>query len=145
MKDKPVKCGIKVFVLSDAHNCYVCRLQVYTGKSSVGDVGLCTRVELELMSGLENYHNELFTDNYYTSPTLYMTLYNRGVNACATVRASRQAFPKELATKATVHNRGYYDFRSNGPLLAAVWIDNILFVYYAYCRSFWCYSKKKEA
>ena len=26
-------------------------------------------------------------------------------------------------TKATVHNRGYYDFRSNGPLLAAVWVD----------------------
>ena len=67
MKDKPVKWGIKVFVLSDAHNGYVYRLQVYTGKnldSSVSDVGLCTRVVLELMSGLENYHNELFTDNY---------------------------------------------------------------------------------
>ena len=89
MKDKPVKWGMKVFVLSDAHNGYVYRLQVNTGKNlegSVSDVGLCTRVVLELMSGLENYHNELFTDNYYTSPTLYMTLYNRGVNACATVR-----------------------------------------------------------
>ena len=40
---------------------------------------------------------------------VYMTLYNRGVNACG--------------TKATVQNRGYYDFRSNGPLLAAVWVD----------------------
>ena len=67
-------------------------------------MGLCTRVVLELMSGLENYHNELYTDNYYTSPTLYMALYNRGVNVniCGTVRASRQAFPKDLVTKATL-------------------------------------------
>ena len=95
MKDKPVKWRIEVFVLSDVHNGYVYRLKVYTGKnldSSVSDVGLCTRVVLELMCGLENYHNELFTNNYYTSPTLYMTLYNRGVNACGTVRASLQAY-----------------------------------------------------
>ena len=78
---------------------------------------------LELMSGLENYHNKLFTDNPYTSPTLYMTLFNSGVNPCGTVRVSRQAFPKEIVTKATVHNRVYYDFRSNGPLLADVWVD----------------------
>ena len=67
----------------------MCRLQVYTGKnldSCGSDVGLCTRVVLELMSVLENYHKELFTDNYYTSPTLYMILYNSGVNACGTVR-----------------------------------------------------------
>ena len=76
MKDKPVKWGIKVFVLSDAHNGYVYRLQVYTGKdlNTVSDVGLCSKVVLDLMSGLESFHNELFTDNYYTSPSLYMTL-----------------------------------------------------------------------
>ena len=64
---------------------------MHTGKnidSSVSDVGLCTRVMLELMSGLEKYHNECFTDNYYTSP--------------AFVRATRQAFAKERVTKATV-------------------------------------------
>ena len=46
MKDKPVKWEIKVFVPSDAHNGYVHRLQVYTGKnldSVDSDVGLCTK------------------------------------------------------------------------------------------------------
>ena len=125
MKDKPVKWGIKVFVLSDAHNGYVYRLQVYTGKdlNTVSDVGLCSKVVLDLMSGLESFHNELFTDNYYTSPSLYMTLYKNGVNACETVRSSRKGFPQELLTKATASNRSFYDFRSSGPLLAAVWID----------------------
>ena len=50
MKDKPVKWGgFKVFVLSDAHNGYMYRLEVYSGKnldSSASDVGLCTRVML---------------------------------------------------------------------------------------------------
>ena len=125
MKDKPVKWGIKVFVLSDAHNGYVYRLQVYTGKdlNTVSDVGLCSKVVLDLMSGLDSFHNELFTDNYYTSPSLYMTLYKNGVNACGTVRSSRKGFPQELLTKATASNRSFYDFRSSGPLLAAVWID----------------------
>ena len=114
-----------MFVLSDAHNGYVYRLQVYTGKDlkTVSDVGLCNKVVLDLMSGLESFHNELFTDNYYTSPSLYMTLYKNGVSACGTVRSSRKGFPQELLTKATASNRSFYDFRSSGPLLAAVWID----------------------
>ena len=46
MKDKHVNFGIKVFVLSDAHNGHVYRLQVYTGKdlNSVSDIGLCTSI-----------------------------------------------------------------------------------------------------
>ena len=69
MKDKPTKWGIKVFVLADSTNGYVKRLQIYTGKSldTVDDVGLCTRVVLDLMSGLEGSGLNLYTDNYYTT------------------------------------------------------------------------------
>ncbi len=55
MKDKPTKCGIKVFVLSDAPTGYVKRMQVYTGKgldNGVSDVEWCTKVVLDLMKGL---------------------------------------------------------------------------------------------
>ena len=75
MKDKPTKWGIKVFTLSDTVNGYVYRFQIYTGKNlddSV-DVGLCSGVCLELMSGLEPGF-KLFTDNYYTNPRLYLAL-----------------------------------------------------------------------
>ena len=39
-------------------------VQVYTGNElgSVSDVGLCTKVVLDLMSGLERFHNEIYTD-----------------------------------------------------------------------------------
>ena len=42
---------------------YVYSLQVYTRKNLDSGGGVCTRVVLELMSSLENYHNELFTRN----------------------------------------------------------------------------------
>ena len=63
MKNRPMKWEIKAFVLSDAINGYVNRLLIYSGKNlkSDVDVGLCSRVVLELMSGLDGDH--LYTDN----------------------------------------------------------------------------------
>ena len=126
MKDKPTKWGIKVFVLSDAVNGYVCRIQVYTGKVvdlDRQDVGLCTRVVLELLDGLEANHPKIYMDNYYTSPTLFLALYRKGVNACGTARANRKYYPKALDIKKGEVERGYYDYRSSGPLMAGVWRD----------------------
>ena len=100
MKAKPTKWGIKVFVLADATNGYIRTFQIYTGKSledGNSSVGLCSKVVLDLMSGLEGSGLHLYTDNYYTSPSL---------NACGTARPNRIGFPKELLTKATNNNRG---------------------------------------
>ena len=47
-------------------------------------VGLYSRVVLKLMEGLEDHGFELYTDNYYTSPQLFLTLYKKGVNCCGT-------------------------------------------------------------
>ena len=108
-------------MLADATNGYIRIFQIYTGKSledGNSSVGLCTKVVLDLMSGLEGSGLHLYTDNYYTSPSLY--LYNRGINACGTARPNRIGVPEELLTKATSSNRGFVDFRSNSPLLATI-------------------------
>ena len=127
MKDKPTKWGIKVFVFADSQTGYVKRLQVYTGKgldSCVSDVGLCTRVVLDLLEGFDHTGLQLYTDNFYTSPLLYYRLYkNQGICACGTARSNRIGFPKELCVKATGSNRGTYQYLSNGPLLACSWVD----------------------
>ena len=49
MKAKPTKWGIKVFVLSDATNGYIYRLQIHTGKDmeSETNIGLCSRIILD--------------------------------------------------------------------------------------------------
>ena len=67
-KDKPTKCGVKVFVLADAHNGYVDHIQLYTSwnvqlytgrniqlypgrniESRDNNVSLCNMVVLELL------------------------------------------------------------------------------------------------
>ena len=75
------------------------------------------------MDWLENTGLHLYTDNFYTSPSLFHHLYNRGIYACGTASSNRKYFPSDLVTRATASNRGHYDYRSNGSLLAAVWVD----------------------
>jgi len=47
-------------------------MQVNTDKSMESnlDVGLCSRIVVELMDGLAGH--EVYTDNYYTSPLVYI-------------------------------------------------------------------------
>ena len=109
MKDKPTKWGIKVFTLSDATNGYIYRLQIYCEKSldASTEVGLCSKVVLNLTTGMESNGHKLYMDNYYTSPQLFMTLYNKGINACGTARVNRKGFPKELIRKGGREEKGY--------------------------------------
>jgi len=80
-----------VCALSDATNGSISQLQMYTRKnveSGHVDAGLCSRVLLDLMSGVgEGFH--LYTDNYYTGPVVYKALYDQGINSCKTVRTNR--------------------------------------------------------
>ena len=92
LNDKPTKWGITVFVLADATSGFIKTFQIYTGRTveksgnSIGvcskvvlalmsglensgnSIGVCSKVVLDLMSGLENSGFLLYTDNYYTSP-----------------------------------------------------------------------------
>ncbi len=56
-----------MFFLADDPTVYVKRLQVYTGKgldSCVSDVGLCTKIVLDLMEGFDNMGVQLLTNNF---------------------------------------------------------------------------------
>ena len=75
------------------------------------------RVVLELVEGLEYHGFELYTDNYYTSPLLSLTLYKKGISCYGTARTNRKGFPKTLVKKRK-ETRWYYDYRLSGPLLA---------------------------
>ena len=124
MRDKPTKWGIKVWVLADATNGYVSRLQIYTGRTnSVSAKGLSSRVVLELIRGLEDRHYTLYMDNFYSSPMLFLLLYEMEVNAVGTVRSTRKFFPKSIE-KPKSSPSGTMEYRSKGPILAYVWVDN---------------------
>jgi len=76
VKDKPTKWGIKP-VLADSTNGYVSRIQANTGKNSSlsrDEVGLSSRVVLEILDGLEGRYPKVYMDNFYSSPALFLTL-----------------------------------------------------------------------
>ena len=124
MKDKPTKWGIKVFTLCDARNGYVYRLQVYTGKKleETGvSAGLCSQVVLDLIKISRWKVMSLYRQLLYKSTSLPDFVQKR--NQCLWYRTNRRDFPKELVQQRKVHDRGFYDYWSNGPLLAVVWMD----------------------
>jgi hypothetical protein len=71
---KPVKFGLKMLVLSDSTNEYICNCKQYTGKTENGNPDLLktTQAVTELRSTLvkdlanppSGYH--VYTDKYYT-------------------------------------------------------------------------------
>ena len=93
MPMKPVKRGIKVWVLADSSNGYFHKFQVYTGKSDSVEKGLGTRVVKELASDVKGKHHHIYFDNFFTSVNLLDDLLRDNIYACGTVRRNRKGFP----------------------------------------------------
>ncbi len=99
---------------------------------SSAEPGLSSRVVLELLDGLETISPKIYMVNYYTSPELFLALYKKKVNACGTARAYRKYYPEDLVVAKRV-DTGYYNFRSRDPLLACVWKDKRIIIFYQPC------------
>ncbi|ROT77372.1 putative piggyBac transposable element-derived protein 4-like [Penaeus vannamei] len=102
----PSKCSrfrVKVFKLTvnEGQQGYICAFETYTGKDR-GDIPASQRAVIHLMgtAGLFEKGYDLYTDNWYTSPTLFHCLQSRGMNAVGTVRATRKFMPTDLQVKA---------------------------------------------
>lgn len=115
--DKPVKYGIRAYMLSDSTNGYVSKFKPYTGKSATGPSmnGATYDLVMNLMRGLFEKGYNLYCDNYYTSPQLFWDLFQLGVNATGTVRSNRRGIPQEIKTKSLT-NRGDLAIINNGPI-----------------------------
>lgn len=72
---------------------YVYNFNIYTGKGVEYDTpqfGLCTQAVIDLVQELSGKGHVVYTDNYYTSPELYMYLYEREIYACGTCKPGRK-------------------------------------------------------
>lgn len=97
MPMKPIKRGIKVWVLGDSDNGYFSRLEVYTGKK--GDQiekGLGARVVKNLMEDFHRKWYRVFFDNFFTSKALLCDLEAVGLFGIGTARSDRKNFPPQL-------------------------------------------------
>ena len=97
MPQKPIKRGIKVWVLADSHTGFFSRLEVYTGKKgNTTEVNLGGRVVKDLTMDFRGKWHRVFFDNFFTSKTLLCELEAAGIYGCGTARSDRRLFPEAL-------------------------------------------------
>ena len=112
---KPHKWGLKAWVLADSITGYVCNWKLYTGKEEgrTSEYGLAAKVVLDLTAHLSNCGHHIYTDNFYTSPTLCKRLLELGFGSCGTARVTgeeyltilaMQLFEKEMSKPFTMEN-----------------------------------------
>lgn len=93
MKDKPIKWGIKCWMMAEAATGYVLKSVPYTRWQEGGDpqTGLATEVVLSSLEGYEGKGHHVYCDNFYTSiPLAIKTLEDRGTYICSTIRKNYQ-------------------------------------------------------
>ena len=124
IRDKPVRWGIKSFLLCEVKMGYILNAEVYTGR--VKDRhwplrGLAGSVGPHLAENLQvtNKNHMLFMDCFYNTIKLFHLLKNE--LAVGTIMPSCKHYPKELGKRLT--ERGRYEFWCRGGLCAIAWKD----------------------
>ena len=133
-KEKPVKWGIKVWMLADSTNGFCYNFEVYVGKIENEDknpkLGLASKVVLDLMKPIYHKGYHLYTDRFFTSVTLLYYLQKRGTYACGTTMTNRKFFPRvEVACKDKDLQQGQSDWvmdQDGTGILATIWKDKHL-------------------
>ena len=129
-KDKPIRWGIKLWVLADSSNGYTVNFNVYIGRVAGQEVsanGLGYDVVMKLMNPYFHQGYHLYVDNFYTSMTLFKDLFARGVGATGTIREYRRDFPenlKDIKVWAKGKARASIRWGRDPPCLALQWLDN---------------------
>ena len=101
IKDKPVKWGIKSFLLTDAENGYIMNSEIYTGSESIlyPELGATGNVVARLLrsADLHGKGHVLVMDRYYNSVALFEHLHREQKTlAVGTAMPNRKFFPKDF-------------------------------------------------
>ena len=79
-------------------------MQICTGKNVEGKDNTAVSSCARFVRGIRRQELSTCTWIILSSPNSFLTLSGKGIPACGTVRFTRENFPQELVTKATVGN-----------------------------------------
>lgn len=114
--------GIKLFVLCDVETRYILDFVVYCGSETdieqISELGVSGSVVVTLLKDYFSSNRQLFVDNWYSSPKLFLYLKDNGIYACGTVKKNRKGMPKFKKL-----SKGEVDAYYSPPLMTLKWQD----------------------
>lgn len=130
-RQKPVKWGLRVYVLADCKTGYVSVFEPYFGIETTQtlvrpDLPFTSRVALHLIDGLlqnvqgTGYH--LFTDRLYTSYQLSLELLQKGVHLTGAVNSCRKGLPPEVKN-AKLNKHEIKAYTIDNKVMVLLWQD----------------------
>ena len=125
IKTKRARFGIKLYELTTSDGITLDFL-VYCGKGMFynddehSNMPSTERIPSVLMGPYLGKGHILFTDNYYTSPTLASFLLSNQTHLCGTIRKNRKHFPKDLAPTKLQKGESVFRKKVNGHPMIAV-------------------------
>ena len=130
IKDKPIKWGIKRWVLADSSNGYTVDFTIYIGKDASREISrfrLGHDAVVRLISPYYNQGYHLFIDNFYSSVYLMKHLFQHGVIATGTILQTRKDMRENFKKGSEWGKgkaRGTMRWQRDPPCLVLQWVDS---------------------
>ena len=119
---KPHKWGYKIYCLASED--YLLHFEVYEGKEDdPSESGATYDTVIRMTQQYQNQQLILFTDNWFTSPTLMNALKQRGIRMCGSVRSNRKGMPKIPKNAIKALTKGECIQRQKEDTCLALWKD----------------------
>ncbi|XP_066512564.1 piggyBac transposable element-derived protein 4-like [Hoplias malabaricus] len=98
MPSKPMRKGLKMWMLCDSRSGYCHRTRLHVGKpgDDASAITLGYRTVTSLVRGLEGRYHHIFMDSFFTSVPLLQRLLQDGVYACGPTNPHRRGYPDAL-------------------------------------------------
>ncbi|KAF7685692.1 PiggyBac transposable element-derived protein 4 [Cucumispora dikerogammari] len=117
MAAKPVKIGMKFYILSVSKSGFVINFRLYTGKYSCLKNTICGF----LTNYIEKNHT-LYMDNYYNSASLAQSLISDKIYCCGTIRM-RRGKPKQYTKDKKQMKKNDFKCAQKGGINILLWYD----------------------
>lgn len=126
-KNKPLKCGYRLFALVDSSTGYTWNLYIDTGKTVTtrGQTAGYTAVQNLLPVSVIGSGYTLYTDGLFTSPRLFTELLDKNISCCGILSKKHSEFPQNAQNDfpAPQASRGDIRWLRKDKLLFVKWMD----------------------
>ena len=124
---KPVRCGLKLWVRCDADSAYCQEFEVYlgAGSSAHSKNGTLFDVVWKIVKSIQGKNHCVYFDNYYSSVALARFLYSKQIYSCATIQKGRKLLPEKIKHPGKLVRGKSICFQSTrlSNLTVTVWQD----------------------